>query len=163
MISLIAAIGKNNELGKGNTLLFNMPADMKHFRDTTRGHTVIMGRKTFESLPNGALPKRRNIVITRDINYKKDGIEVAHSLDEAISLTNKSEESFIIGGAEIYKQSIEKADKLYITHIDGEDGEADAFFPEIIPILWNEISHEEHKKDAENPFNYTFSVYERFQ
>jgi dihydrofolate reductase len=80
IISLIAAIGKNNELGKGNDLVFRLPADMKHFRDTTRGHTVIMGRKTFESLPNGPLPARRNIVITRDTNYSADGIEIVHSL-----------------------------------------------------------------------------------
>ncbi len=162
MISIIAAIGKNNELGKGNTLLFNLPADMKHFRETTSGHGVIMGRKTFESLPGGPLPKRRNIVITRDKNYKKESIEICHSLEEAIKLFNKDEEVFVIGGAEIYKQSIEFADKLYITHVDGEDKDADTFFPEIVPILWNEVSHIEHKKDKENPYDYTFSIYEKF-
>lgn len=161
MISLIAAIGKNNELGKGNTLLFNLPADMKHFRETTSGHTVIMGRKTFESIGK-PLPNRRNIIITRDTNYKKEGVEVMHSLEEAINMSKNDGEVFIIGGAEIYKQSIEIADKLYITHVDGGDKDADAFFPEIIPILWNEISHEEHKKDDKNPLNYTFSVYEKF-
>ena len=167
MISLIAAIGKNNELGKGNTLLWSMPADMKHFRDTTSLHAVIMGRKTFESIGK-PLPNRRNIVITRDADYKKDlpaetrGVEVVHSLAEALDLfPNKEEEIFVIGGAEIYKQAILIADRLYITHIDAEDKEADAFFPEIIPIVWNEISHEEHKKDEKNPFNYTFSVYEK--
>jgi dihydrofolate reductase len=161
MISLIAAIGKNNELGKNNTLLFHMPADMKFFRDTTRGHTVIMGRKTFESL-SGPLPKRRNIVITRDKEYKKEGIEVVHSLEEAIQQTDSEQEAFVIGGAEIYKQAITLADRLYITHIDAEDSGADSFFPEIIPIMWNEIKHDEHKKDVENPYNYTFSLYEKF-
>ncbi len=161
MISLIAAIGKNNELGKGNALLFNLPADMKYFRETTSGHGVIMGRKTFESIGR-PLPKRRNIVITREKNYKKEGIEIAHSLEEAVKLFDKKEEIFIIGGAEIYKQGIEIADKLYISHVDGEDKDADAFFPEIIPIVWNEISHIEHKKDSENPFNYTFSIYDKF-
>ncbi|MCE9549224.1 dihydrofolate reductase, partial [Candidatus Nomurabacteria bacterium] len=102
MISLIAAIGKNNELGKGNTLLWHMPTDMAHFRDTTRGHTVIMGRKTFESL-KGPLPKRKNMVVTRDENYKKDGIEVVHSLTEAVEKTKDEEEVFIIGGGELYK------------------------------------------------------------
>jgi dihydrofolate reductase len=160
MISLIAAIGKNNELGKGNTLLWQMPADMKHFIKMTSGHPVIMGRKTFESIGK-PLPKRRNIVITRDLNYKKEGIEITHSLDEAFKLFKKEEEIFIIGGAEIYKQTIGIADKLFITHIEAEDKEADSFFPEIIPIVWNEISHEEHKKDEKNPFNYTFSVYEK--
>ncbi len=161
MISLIVAIGKNNELGKDNALLFNMPADMKYFRDTTRGHTVIMGRKTFESIGK-PLPNRKNIVITRDKNYKKDDIEVVHSLLEAIKKAGSQNETFIIGGAEIYKQAMEYADKLYVTHIDAEDKKADTFFPEIIPIVWNEISHEEHKKDKNNPFNYTFSVYEKF-
>ena len=160
MISLIAAIGKNNELGKGNTLLWHMPADMKYFRETTKGHTVIMGRKTFESIGR-PLPNRKNIVITRDKNYGKGGVEIVHSLEEALKKIG-SEEAFIIGGAEIYKQAMDVADKLYITHVDAEDKDADAFFSEIIPILWNETSHIEHKKDSENPFNYTFSVYEKF-
>ncbi|MDP9249259.1 MAG: dihydrofolate reductase [bacterium] len=162
MISLIAAIGRNNELGKGNTLLWSMPADMKHFRETTALHTVIMGRKTFESIGK-PLPDRRNIVITRDVNYKKEGVEIAHSLAGALDLVaDQNEEVFIIGGAELYKQTIEIADKLYITHVDAEDKDADAFFPEIIPIVWNEVSHTEHSADAKNPFTYTFSVYERF-
>lgn len=163
MISLIAAIGKNNELGKNNQLLWNMPADMKHFRDTTRGHTVIMGRKTFESIGK-PLPNRKNIIITRDKTYLRHGVDVVHSLDEAIKLTKVSttEEIFIIGGAEIYKQGIAVADKLYITHVNANFPEADTFFPEIIPILFLETSKEEHKKDRENPSDYTFSIYERF-
>ena len=159
-ISLIAAIGKNNELGKGNTLLWHMPADMKHFKETTKGHSVVMGRKTFESIGR-PLPDRRNIVITRDKNYKQEGIEITHSLEEAVEKTKNEPETFIIGGAEIYKQAFGIADKLYITHIDAEDKNADVFFPEIIPVVWNEISHEEHKKDKENPFDYTFSIYKR--
>jgi dihydrofolate reductase len=159
-ISLIAAIGKNNEIGKGNTLLFNMPADMKHFRDTTRGHTVIMGRKTFESLPNGPLPNRRNIVITRDKEYNSEGSEVVHSLDKALKLfENTDEEVFIIGGAEIYKQSIEKGDKLYITHIDAEDKEADSFFPIINKEIWKIKSREDFPADEKNIFDYSFVEY----
>jgi len=161
MISLIAAIGKNNELGKGNTLLWHMPADMNYFREKTRGHTVIMGRKTFESL-KAPLPKRTNIVITRDQSYAPAGVEVVHSLEEALTKVRGEEEAFVMGGAEIYKQSLPLADRLYITHIEAEDKDADAFFPEIIPIAWNEVSREEHKKDSENPFNYTFSVYDKF-
>ena len=161
MISLIAAIGKNNELGRGNTLLWHMPADMKHFRDTTALHAVVMGRKTFESIGK-ALPNRRNVVITRDVNYKKEGVEIVHSLAGALDLfPDKKEEIFIIGGAEIYKQTMPIADKLYITHIDAEDSEADSFFPEIIPIVWNEVSHKEVGKDEKNPYDYVFSVYER--
>lgn len=161
MISIIAAIGKNNELGKGNTLLWHMPADMKFFRETTRGHTVIMGRKTFESLKS-ALPNRKNIVITRDKSYIRHGVDVVHSLEEAINLAGSEDEVFIIGGADIYKQAMDFADKLYITHIDATDKDADTFFPELIPIVWNETSHIEHKKDTENPFDYTFSIYEKF-
>lgn len=161
MISLIAAIGKNNELGKGNTLLWKLPADMQFFIKKTSGHPVIMGRKTFESIGR-PLPKRRNIVITRDLNYKKDGIEVVHSLEEALKLfPDKKEEIFIIGGAEIYKQVMPVAERLYITHIEAEDRGADAFFPEIIPVVWNEISHEEHRPDEKNPLPYTFSIYEK--
>jgi len=164
MISLIAAIGKNNELGKGNNLLWKLPADQKFFRETTLGHTVIMGRKTFESLGR-PLPNRRNIVITRDVNYKKEGVDIVHSLDKAIDSARnpltENEEIFIIGGAEIYKQSLPLADKLYITHIEAEDKDADSFFPEIIPIVWNEISHEEHKPDEKSIFSYIFSIYEK--
>jgi dihydrofolate reductase len=163
MISLIAAIGRNNELGKGNTLLWKLPADMEHFKKLTLVHTVIMGRKTFESIGH-PLPNRRNIVITRDADYKKEGVDVAHSLSEALDMVgNDNEEVFIIGGAEIYKQTMPIADKLYITHIDAEDSGADSFFPEIIPVVWNEISHEEHEKDEKNPLDYVFSIYEKFQ
>lgn len=168
MISLIAAIGKNNELGKDNALLWHMPADMKHFKETTALHTVVMGRKTFESIGK-PLPNRRNIVITRDADYKKRNlpataeVEVAHSLSGALDLiSDPNEEIFIIGGAEIYKQAMPIADKLYITHIEASDKDADAFFPEIIPIVWNEIKHEEHAPDEKNKIGYTFSVYKKF-
>lgn len=163
MISLIAAIGKNNELGKNNNLVWNMPTDLKFFREKTSGHPVIMGRKTFESIGR-PMPNRRNIIITRDLEYKKDGIEVVHSLNEALRLLpNKNEEIFIIGGEEIFKQSMSLADRLYITHIEAEDKDANVFFPPINPSVWNEISHEEHEKDEKNPFNYTFSVYKKIQ
>jgi dihydrofolate reductase len=124
-----------------------------------------MGRKTFESIGH-PMPNRKNIIITRDKNYKASGVEVVNSLEEALKSAKvalaENEEIFIIGGAEIYRQAMSIADKLYITHIDAEDKMADTFFPEIIPTLWNEITHEEHKKDEKNPFDYTFSVYEKF-
>jgi dihydrofolate reductase len=162
MISLIAAIGKNNELGKNNTLVWNMPTDLKYFRETTSGHPVIMGRKTFDSVGR-PMPNRQNIVITRDKTYLRHGVDVVHSLDEALKLVPKQEkEIFIIGGQEIFKAAMPIADRLYITHIDAEDKDANVFFPEIIPVVWNEISHIEHKKDSKNPFDYTFSIYERF-
>lgn len=161
IISLIAAIGKNNELGKNNTLVWNMPTDLKFFRQKTSGHPVIMGRKTFESIGR-PMPNRRNIVITRDLNYEKHGIETVHSLKEALDLIiNTDEEIFIIGGEEIFKQAMPLADRLYITHIEAEDKEANVFFPSIGPE-WKEISHEENKKDDKNPFDFTFSIYEKF-
>ena len=167
IISLIAAIGKNNELGKDNDLLWKLPADQKHFRERTSGHPVIMGRKTFESIGR-PLPNRRNIVITRDKNYLRYGADIVHSLNEAINSARtplaelaENEEIFIIGGAEIYKQAMQIADRLDITHIDAEDKNADAFFPEIIPTVWNEISHEEHQACEKNPLSYTFSIYEK--
>ena len=170
ILSMIAAIGKNNALGKGNSLLWNMPADMKHFRDTTRGHTIIMGRKTFESLPNGALPNRENIVVTRDKEYYKSGVTIMHSLDEALRYAaleqgkhfeEKQEETeiFIIGGGELYTQGITRAQKLYITRID-DAPEADTFFPEI-GAEWKEISREDHQPDTENKFPYSFITYKK--
>ncbi len=162
MISIIAAIGKNNELGKKNKLLWSLPADMKHFKEITSGHAVIMGRKTFESIGR-PLPNRRSIVVTRDSKYKKEGVEIAHSLEEALGLfKDTDEEIFIIGGAEIYKQAMSFADKLYITHVEAEDKDADTFFPEIIPIVFLETSREEYKKDEKNPFDYSFAVYNKF-
>ena len=159
ILSLIAAIGKNNELGKGNELLWKMPADLKHFREITSEHPVIMGRKTFESIGR-LLPNRQNIIITRDENYNVEGALIAHSLEKAISLVGPySDEAFIIGGAEIYKQSIMLANKLYITKIDAENKDADAFFPEI-NSGWQEKSREEHPADENNPFSYTFLIYE---
>lgn len=170
IVSMIAAIGKNNALGKDNTLLWNMPADMKHFRDTTRGHTVIMGRKTFESLPNGPLPKRENIVVTHDTSYHRQGIVVMHSLDEALRYAaldqgkhfeEKQEETeiFIIGGGELYTQGMARTHKLYITRID-DSPEADTHFPPIGPE-WKEVSREEHSPDTEHKFGYAFLVYKK--
>ena len=169
IISLIAAIGKNNELGNKNSLLWHLPADMKHFRDTTREHTVIMGRKTFESIGK-PLPNRENIVVTRDKNYFKSGITVVHSLEEALRFASleqgkhfeeKQEETeiFIIGGGELYKESISRAGKLYITHVD-DSPDADTFFPTIGPE-WKEISKESHEPDAENKFSYSFVTYKK--
>lgn len=162
MISIIAAIGKNNELGKENKLLWSLPADMKHFKETTSEHTVIMGQKTFESIGR-PLPNRKNIVVTRNKDFSADGVEISYSLEDILNkFIDTEEEVFVIGGGEIYKQSMDSANKLYITHVERKDKNADTFFPEIIPIVWNEISHEEHKKDDKNPFDYTFSVYEKF-
>jgi dihydrofolate reductase len=159
-LSLIAGIGSNNELGRDNKLLWNLPADMKHFRDTTSGHPVIMGRKTFESIGR-SLPNRRNIIITGDPSYTRDGIEVVHSLDEAIALfKDTDDEVFVIGGAEIYKLAISIADKLYITHI-AKAFEADTFFPNIDSSQWEETSRETHEPDEKNNYAYALTTYGR--
>lgn len=172
-ISIISAIGKKNELGKKNDLLWNLPADMKHFRETTRGHAIIMGQKTFESLArneNGEqvgrlLPNRRNIILTQDFSFEKEGAEVVNSVEELIGLLEKTtqpdEEVFVIGGGQIYKLFIEKADKLYITHVDAAFPDADVFFPEIDKNIWHEISREDHLKDEKNNFDYSFVTYKK--
>jgi dihydrofolate reductase len=161
ILSLVAAIGKNNELGKNGALLWHMPADMKHFKEITSGHTVVMGRKTYESIGK-PLPNRRNIVVTRDTNYTAEGVEIVHSVKTAIEKVKNENEVFIIGGTEIYKQFMPQANRLYITHVDASDAKANAFFPEIIPMVWNETSHEEHPADEKNPHAYVFSIYEKF-
>ena len=127
-ISIIAAIGKNNELGKGNDLIWHFKDDMKFFKETTTGSTVIMGRKTFESLPK-ALPNRRNIVISRSRNYSPEGALVVSDIKKALNEAD-SDEVFIIGGGTIYKEFLPLADKLYLTEIDAECPDAEVYFPE---------------------------------
>ena len=132
----VVAIGKNRELGKGGRLLWHIPDDLKRFKELTLGHPIIMGRKTFESVVGyvgGPLPDRTNIIITRDSNYSYEGAIVTHSLEEAIELAKSrpgADEIHIGGGAELYKQALPLIDKLYLTLIDAEAPEADAFFPE---------------------------------
>lgn len=125
---MIAAVGKNRELGKNNDLIWHFKEDMKFFRETTTGNTVVMGRKTFESLPH-ALPNRRNVVITSNKDYAADGAEVAGSVSEALELI-KNDNVFIIGGGRIYSEFLKYADKLYLTEIDAECEDSDTFFPE---------------------------------
>lgn len=153
-ISLIAAIGKNRELGKGNTLLWDIPEDMKHFRETTRGHVVVMGRKTFKSIGR-PLPNRVNIIVSRDKNYQvpEECLKVA-SIEEAIekAIPREKSEVFIIGGAQIYSLALPYADKLYITRVDKEFPEADVFFPDYSEF--NKVISERTSSD-EN-FSYTF-------
>jgi dihydrofolate reductase len=164
MISIIAAIGKNNEIGKKNALLWALPADMKHFRDLTRGHTVIMGQKTFESI-GLPLPNRRNIALTQDNSFKPQGVEVAHSLEELEKLLKETgkpdEEVFIIGGGQIYKLFINKADKLYTTRVDAEFPDADTYFPVIDEKIWQKTKSKIFKKDELNKYDLEFTEYIR--
>jgi dihydrofolate reductase len=159
ILSIIVAIGNKNEIGKGNQLLCHLPADLKHFKEITLGHTVIMGRKTFESLPKGLLPNRRNIVISRNKDLKIEGAEVYSSLDYALLKTINEEEVFIIGGAQMYKQAFPDVDKLYLTKIHADFPDADTFFPTINYNAWREISRETHLTDEKHPYSFTFLEY----
>ena len=162
IISLIAVLGKNNEIGKGNELLCHLPADLKRFKTITLGHTVIMGRKTFDSLPKGLLPNRRNIIISRDPELKIKGAEVYSSLDYAFLKAINDVEVFIIGGAQIYAQTLPFADRLYLTKIHAAFPEADTFFPSINWSHWNEISRETFPADEKNPYPFSFLEYEKW-
>lgn len=127
-VSMIAAVGKNLELGKNNDLIWHFKEDMNFFKDTTMGHTVVMGRKTFESLPK-ALPGRKNIVITSNAEYQAQGATVVTSVEEALQIAD-NEEIFVIGGGKIYAEFLPYADKLYLTEIDAECEDADTYFPQ---------------------------------
>lgn len=174
ILSIISAIANNNEIGMKNELLWDLPIDMKHFRETTSDHPIIMGQRTFESLgvstsglPGRPLPNRRNIVLTLDKEFKRNDIEVAYSLDELDKLlketTKNDEEIFIIGGGQIYKLFIEKADRLYITHVDASFPDADTYFPIIDKNKWKIIKEDKHKKDGENIYNTNFVIYEKIK
>ena len=161
MISIIVAIAENYAIGKKGDLLCHMPADLKHFKTITSGHTVMMGERTFLSLPKHPLPNRRNIVLT-DVKGKTfEGAETVYSLDEMVAQVNPEEEAFVIGGGMVYRQMMERADKLYITHIHHSWPDADTFFPEIDPAIWKQISSERHSADENNPYDYTFAEYGR--
>jgi len=162
MISIIVAKSQNNVIGKGNDLPWYLPADLKHFKKTTTGHKVIMGRKTYESIFDRlkkTLPNRTNIIITRDKTYKAENCIIVNSLEEAIEKTNKDENAFIIGGANIYEQSIKDTDKLYITEVHTEI-KGDKFFP-ALDSSWKEIKRIKNKADEKNEFNYDFVEYTR--
>ncbi len=154
IISLIAAMGRNGVIGNENSLIWKIPNDMKRFKAMTTGKTVVMGRKTFESIGR-PLPNRTNIILTRDKTYKAEGCIVVHSVDEAIKKSN-SDEVMIIGGAQIYKVFLLKADRLYLTLIDAEF-EGDAYFPEFNKDEWKEIFREDHNEE----YNYSFVNFER--
>lgn len=159
-ISIIAAIAKDNALGFENKLLYWLPNDLKRFKALTTGHTIIMGRRTFESLPKGALPNRRNIVLTRqDIAFT--GAERYSSLEEALAQCKEEEEVFIIGGASVYHQALPLADTLCLTHIEDTPAQADAFFPEINPSVWEVTNEEMHATDEKHLYPYRFTDYRR--
>ncbi|NDP21710.1 MAG: dihydrofolate reductase [Paludibacter sp.] len=160
-ISIIAAVADNYAIGKTNNLPWRLPADLKHFRQLTTGHAVVMGKRTFESLPKGPLPNRKNIVLTSVMSEGvNEGYYEADSLEDALYLCEKEEIVFIMGGATVYKQSIDKVDSMYITWVHNNFS-ADTYFPKINFDEWDEVSREDFDPDDKNPYPYTFSVYNR--
>lgn len=160
MISIIAAIDRRRAIGHQNRLLYWLPNDLKRFKQLTTGHTIVMGRRTFESLPKGALPHRRNVVLSsQPVRY--EGAEVFPSLETALHSCPPDEQIFIIGGASVYRQALPLADALCLTEIEATAPEADAFFPEIDLGTWQEKSRETHPADEKHPCPYAFVDYLR--
>lgn len=158
-INLIAAIDRNFAIGYQNKLLFWLPNDLKRFKKLTTGHTIIMGRKTFESLPKGALPNRRNVVLSRNKAYICPGAEVFSSLKEALQHCQEEEVVFIIGGESVYQQAFPIAQRLYLTEIDAEAAAADAYFPRIDTQIWHVKNKELHLPDEKHAYPYAFVDY----
>lgn len=161
-ISLIVAKAKNNVIGKDNQLVWKLSGDLQHFKRTTLGHHVIMGRKTFESMGK-PLPGRTSIVITRNENYQVPAPHyVVHSLDEALKIVEEKglEQTFILGGAEIFKEALPLTHEMIITEVDANP-DGDTFFPPVDYSVWEKVSEESHSKDGKNEYNYTFIVYHR--
>lgn len=160
MITIIAAIGKNNELGKDNQLLWHLPEDLKYFKKMTLEHPIIMGRKTYESLGK-PLPNRTNIVVSRKEDWFEEGILIVPSIKDAIKHAKKiNEQIFIIGGGNIYEQTIDLADCLKITQVDFQT-KADAFFPKIDENIWQKTDEIHHPKDEKNAYDFSFQTWER--
>lgn len=159
MITLIAAAAENNALGKNNEMLWHLPDDFKRFKQVTTGHHIIMGRKTFESFPK-PLPNRTHIVISRQADYVKEGCIVVNSLEEAIQIAPKDQETFVIGGGEIYALALPIADKIDLTRVHATF-EADAFFPDFDASAWQLTTEEYHPKDEKHQYDFTFQTYIR--
>jgi len=160
MISIIVAIAENRGIGKNNDLLWHISEDLKRFKRITNGHPVIMGKRTFESLPRRPLPNRRNIVITDIANEQIEGCEMAYSIEDAVARCNEDEENFVIGGASVYRQFLPIADRLYLTRVH-KSFDADVFFPEIDFSVWKLQSKEDFPSDEINDFSYSNEIYDR--
>lgn len=159
-IHAIVAVASDGAIGRQGDLLCHLPADMKHFKEVTMGHSIVMGRKTFESFPRRPLPGRQNIVITRDSLWQYPGVTVAHSLDEAIAAA-ETETVFIIGGAQIYEQSLPLVDVLHLTRIHARWASADVFFPALDMDEWQEVEREHHGSDHRNAYEFDFITLKR--
>ncbi|WP_262151179.1 dihydrofolate reductase [Chryseobacterium foetidum] len=160
MTTIVVAMGEKNEIGADNKLLWHLPKDLKHFKDLTSGHPIIMGRKTYESIGK-PLPNRTNIVVSRKKNWFQEGILIVGSIKEALKFAKKIDENvFIIGGGNIYEQTMEVADKLEVTLVKAQL-EADTFFPKIDPKIWKLSEEIFHEKDEKNEYDFSFQTYER--
>ncbi len=158
-ISLIAAMDTGRVIGRENKLPWRLPADLQHFKKLTTGKPIIMGRKTWESLP-GLLPDRPHIVITQNLNYKAAGCQVVHSIEQALAAAGPVEEVMVVGGAHLYEQMLGFADRLYLTLVH-TTVQGDAFFPIYQEEEWREVARSTHQADERNPFDYTFLKLER--
>ena len=161
MLSIIVAISENNVIGKDNKLLWHIPEDMKRFKMLTTDHTIIMGRKTFESLGK-VLPDRKHIILTRDPSYVVDNenVQIVNDINKLDEYIEDDKENFVIGGAIIYSQLIGKVDKIYMTKIH-KTFEGDAYFPKLNETEWKEIEREKGIQDSENPYDYEYITYIR--
>ncbi|MEL7161801.1 MAG: dihydrofolate reductase [Bacteroidota bacterium] len=162
-LSAIAAIDRKRTIGKDGDIPWYLPADLKYFKRMTLGKPVIMGRKTFNEIGNKPLPKRTNIVLTRDAFFTASGVAVCHSMREALAhpAVTEAEEAFIIGGEEIYRQSLEFVSTVYLTFVDAATEQGDAFFPKLDPAVWHEVWSEGHRPHGKNELAYRFSRWER--
>jgi len=158
MITMIAAVARNRAIGRDNKLIYWLPNDMKRFRQLTTGHTILMGRRTYESLPKGALPNRRNCVLTTSVS-ELPGCECFTSWDAFLITCMPDEEIFIIGGASLYEGLLDKADRLCLTEVDDTPEDADTFFPDY--SSWKKVWCECHEKDERHAYRYAFADYER--
>lgn len=159
-INIIAAVSKNMAIGNENKLLYWLPNDLKRFKSLTTGHTIIMGRNTFDSLPKGALPNRRNVVLSRTVS-QLPGAEVFADLQSALASCSETEDVYIIGGESVYRQAMPIAHRLCLTEIDAVANQADAFFPVVDLTEWKEGRRECHEKDEKHDYNYSFVDYVR--
>lgn len=162
MISIIVAIAQDRAIGYKGDLIYHLSSDLKRFKALTTGHTVLMGRKTYESLPKGALPNRRNIVLTRQQGLTLPGTEVYSSIEEALSHCSPDEKIYVMGGAQIYSQALDMAQELEITLVHDTPSRADAYFPDFESSRqWRLVSREDHEPDDKNPYPYSFLTYTR--
>jgi len=163
-ISFIVAMDRNGLIGAGSRLPWHLPDDMRRFRQITMGKPVLMGRKTYESIPDRLrpLPGRTNIVLTQQLDYEAPGCTIVHSLAQALAAASEHDELMVIGGARLYEQLLSQADRIYLTQIDGEF-EGDVFFPALNQAEWQEVEREEHGRDDRHSTPFTFLLLERFR